>query len=399
MSRGIPSQVVLVVLVLLVLLADGFAFYSVLIQGKGTSFDLYLPWYGSREIIQGRNPYTASVTEQIQIATIGHSAMPGENEYRFVYPAYIAFLLLPLLPLPFPLAVTVWIVLQQVFLAVALVLVCRAMNWRLSPWSMMSIIVVGILFRYSLITVVLAQNSMLTLVLLAMAMYASSRGKYEWAGITLALATFKPQLVVFPILGWLVLMAAQRQWRALFVFVGAIGFLIVLPMLFIGNWLISLWDYMSVYWGYTGSQSPLTLFASVAPGSWRGTISFLGWWVGGIYLAWVAWRKRDTALVFGSSVLLTLVIVPLSSVYDLALLVLPWLIGWAIIRTSHSVETNFLRLVLIAVPILSWAVVLVIPSIFDVLRLPFDAVIMDKILTPLILFGTGIWFERRYAVG
>jgi hypothetical protein len=398
MSRVILSQVVLVILVLLVLLADGFTFFSVLIQGKGTSFDLYLPWYGSREIIQGRNPYTASVTEQIQIATIGHVAMPGENEYRFVYPAYIAFLLLPLLPMPFPLAVTVWIVLQQVFLVVALVLVCGAMNWRPLPWSMMSIIVVGILFRYSLITVVLAQNSMMTLVLLAAAMYASSRGKYEWAGIALALATFKPQLVVFPILGWFVWMAAQRQWRALFVFAGAIGFLIVLPTLFIGNWLISLWEYMSVYWGYTGSQSPLTLFVSLAPGDWRGTILFLGGLVGVIYLAWVAWRKRDTALVFGLSVLLTLVIVPLSSVYDLALLVLPLLIGWTMIRASHGVEANFLRLVLIAVPILSWTIILVIPSIFDILQLPFDAVIMDKILTPLILLGIWIRFERRYAV-
>jgi hypothetical protein len=397
MKHGIFTRAVLAFLAGLLLFADGFAFYGVLIHGKGTSFDLYLPWYGSREITQGHDPYTTQVTEQIQIGTLGHVAAPNENQYRFVYPAYIAFILLPFLPMPFSLAVTVWIVLQQVLLVAAFVLTWEALNWSPRPATMAAIIVVGVLFRYSLIAIVLAQNSMVTVFLLAAAVYASSRNKHEWAAIALALATFKPQLAAFPIFGWLVMMILRREWCALFAFSCAMLALIVLPFLFIGNWLAGLWNNLTTYWGYTDSQSPLTLLASLAPREIRSGIALAGALVGAANLAWVAWRERekDYAPVLALSVLLTLAIIPLSSVHDLALLILPLLMSWVVVQGREDAPVRVLRILLAGLPIVSWAIILVIPDVFDVLQWRFDTATLDKFLLTLILLGIFVFIEHK----
>lgn len=133
MNRYALACVVFALVVVGCLFVDGFALYGGLVQSKGTNFDFYLSWYGSREILQGHNPYSDTVTKQIQIGTLGHVAAPEENQYRFVYPAYLAFLILPFLPLPFALAVMVWIVFQQVLLVSALALTWQALGWRPAP--------------------------------------------------------------------------------------------------------------------------------------------------------------------------------------------------------------------------------------------------------------------------
>src|SRR5690349_2342627 len=63
--------------------------------------DLYPRWYGSRELLlHHRNPYDPSVTREIQLWSYGRPVDPRQpsgpqDEDRFAYPLYIAFLLAP----------------------------------------------------------------------------------------------------------------------------------------------------------------------------------------------------------------------------------------------------------------------------------------------------------------
>jgi hypothetical protein len=67
---------------------------------------LLLPgWLGTRELLQqGRNPYSAAVTRDIQIGYYGVALTPDspiKDQQGFAYPLYVVFLLAPLTLFPF----------------------------------------------------------------------------------------------------------------------------------------------------------------------------------------------------------------------------------------------------------------------------------------------------------
>ena len=72
--------------------------------------DLYSPWVGARDLLlYARNPYSAAVSHEIQMAFYGHvvtqapevSAQDAVDEQRFAYPVYVVFLMAPTVNLTF----------------------------------------------------------------------------------------------------------------------------------------------------------------------------------------------------------------------------------------------------------------------------------------------------------
>jgi len=81
--------IIVVVLLALLLTLSAWIVERQLVSTRHTHFDF------------GRSPYTDAIMLDIQRHTLGHPAAPDENQYRFVYPAYLALILFPLPLLPF----------------------------------------------------------------------------------------------------------------------------------------------------------------------------------------------------------------------------------------------------------------------------------------------------------
>lgn len=372
---------------LLFLGLDVAALHDWLVAYRGTSFDYYLIWAGTREFWGGANPYSLETALKIQQGLLGHIAVQTENQYYFVYPAFAVFVFAPLAWLSFEWSVTVWLLLQQVFIVAALLLLLRALGWRPSFLGVLALISAWVLFRYTWMVIILAQTSALLLFLLAAAAWATSRGKSEWAAVSFALAMIKPQLTILPLLGWVVMMLVAKRFRPLAVFALAMIGIAALPVFRLGNWIAEMWQIVGMYSGYNRLDSPLTLLVGNLAPNMQSLSVALGAAIGAFFIIRFSQREKNPAIVFSLCILITLAVVPVPSVYDLVLILFPWLVLLHQLVGSTEMPKRFLLLALAAVPALSWAIIILVPLLFDHWRYQFDAVTVDKALIPLFLLG------------
>src|SRR5438105_13082408 len=97
---------------LLLLLAGGLsvAFYNNLTHNFPGANDFYIPWRASQALfVEGRNPYGADVTRDIQIVLFGAPRRADQHQYAFAYPLPVSLLLAPLVRLPYDAAEAAWL--------------------------------------------------------------------------------------------------------------------------------------------------------------------------------------------------------------------------------------------------------------------------------------------------
>ena len=182
---------------------------------QGIFSDFYPRWLGARELLlHHRNPYSLEVTRDIQIGYYGRPldpSRPGDpkDQMAFAYPLYVVFLIAPTIKFPFgSLRVAVhWLLVLLTASSVPLWL--RALRWRVSP------VLTAILVTLMVGTLPVVQGIKLEqLTLLVGGMIAGCAlllvsDYLVLAGILLAFATIKPQLV-FLMATWLVCMGVRR---------------------------------------------------------------------------------------------------------------------------------------------------------------------------------------------
>ncbi len=94
----------------------------------GNNSDLYPRWLGARELLlNGRDPYSAEVTRDIQIGFYGRPINPRSptdpvEQEAFVYPIYVVFLMAPTVTLPFDAARVIfrWLLIAAIACSVPL---------------------------------------------------------------------------------------------------------------------------------------------------------------------------------------------------------------------------------------------------------------------------------------
>ena len=260
-----------------ILLALGMAYYyyGVLIplrehqygacEPRGNWSDLYPRWLGSRELLlRGRNPYSAEVTKEIQRGfygcVLGTPQQPRDQE-GFAYPAYAVFLFAPLLKLDFHTVHLVFGTFMIGLTAGSLLLWMRVVGVPPSARNAVLCLVLGMCSFPVLDGIHLQQVTLLVAALISLSLAALRRGRLLAAGLLLALAAIKPQLVL-GLAAWLLLWTVA-EWRkrkafalgffaTLFLLAGAAEF--VLPG-WLGMWRHAASDYL----GYVRPS----LFASV----------------------------------------------------------------------------------------------------------------------------------------
>ena len=184
---------------------------------RGNLSDLYPRWLGARELLlRGRNPYAADITREIQTGYYGRPidpALPNDpkDQQGFAYPVYVAFLLAPTVKLPFAIVQRGFFFLLVALTAFSVFLWFRAVGWSVSKSTILLWIVLALDCFPAIQGFKLQQLTVLVAGLLAAAFSLLAGGYFVAAGILLAIASIKPQLVALPIacLGlW-----SLGQWR------------------------------------------------------------------------------------------------------------------------------------------------------------------------------------------
>jgi hypothetical protein len=322
---------------------------------RGNLSDLYPRWLGARELLlHHRDPYSPEVTREIQIGYYGRPLDPTrpldpKDQQAFAYPAYVVFLLAPTVSLPFP-AVQAGFRWLLVALTIATGLLwLRTLRWRPSCATTATLIVLMLGSFQVLQGIKLQQLSLLVAGLIAGCALLLARGSFAFAGVLLAFATIKPQLVL-PLVTWL-LVWVSGDWCRRKGFVP--GFALTMGLLFAGaeyvlpGWFGRFRAAVTAYRQYTdGAGSVLDVL--ITP-EWGRVLAGL------VVLALVvtAWKFRRVSsdssifnLMLALVLAITVVIVPEAAPYNQVLL-LPgillvardWRILWQKNRLSRILLT------------------------------------------------------------
>jgi hypothetical protein len=298
---------------------------------RGNLSDLYPRWLGARELLlHGRNPYSAEITREIQQGYYGRPLDLGRandprDQQAFAYPLYVVFVLAPTVELPFPVVRQVFLWLLAALTAASVPLWLRAIGWRISLTAQLLWIVLTLGCFPAIQGLKLQQLTLLVAALLAASLGALARGHFVSAGILLALASIKPQLVALPI-AWLCIWVAGN-WRMRQRLLWSFG----LSMLVLGGgsefllpgWVGEFRRAAADYWRYTGGGRSVLDVALTPP--WGRLLSAA--LVGAMLV--MLWPQRRAAQgtpefkwSLGLVVATTLAVIPMFAPYN-QLLLLP----------------------------------------------------------------------------
>jgi len=254
---------------------------------RGNLSDLYPRWLGARELLlRGRDPYSSDLTREIQIGYYGRlldSNRPGDprDEQAFAYPVYVVFMLAPTVGLPFPIVqkLVFWFFLG--ITAASVLAWLRFLKLRISITNQLVWVVLVTSCYPAIQGYRLRQLSILVAALVAFAASAMARQQFVRAGVLLALATIKPQLVGLLIL-WLFIWVASN-WRVRKPLLVSFG----ISMIVLGGagefllpgWISEFHAALTAYYRYTGGTSILDLALPAPWGKLLAAIVVIGLFV------------------------------------------------------------------------------------------------------------------------
>jgi hypothetical protein len=318
---------------------------------RGNLSDLYPRWLGARELLlHDRDPYGADITREIQSGYYGRVLDPArpndpKDQQAFAYPVYVALLLSPTVKMSFALAQAIFFWLLIGLTAASVLFWLHALEWRISGVAIM----VWVLFTLSCFPAIqgikLQQLSVLVAALVAVFLYALARRHFVAAGVFLAIATIKPQLVALPIL-WLCIWVVgdwRKRQRVLWSFAITMGVLIVGGELLLPGWIREFREALAAYYQYTGGGKSV-LDVALTPIWGRAVSAVLVGTLG--VVTWQVRRSDERSAEFQWSFALalaiTLAVIPMFAPYN-QLLLLPALM--IITRSVRELWTknNFSR--------------------------------------------------------
>jgi Glycosyltransferase family 87 len=296
---------------------------------RGNLCDLYPRWLGARELLlHRRNPYSPEITREIQIGYYGRPLDPNrpndpQDQMAFAYPLYVVFLLAPMITLPF---FSVRLVAHWLFVlltAASVPLWLRAMRWR-APLALTAILVMLTLGNLPIVLgIKLEQLTLLVGGMVAGCVLLSISESLVLAGILLAIATIKPQLV-FLFAAWLLLWALgnyNERRRLLWSFVLSMFILCAAAEFVMPGWIGQFANAITAYRQYTGRQvSILSILTTPALGPFLSVLVLVA-------LAIYCWRARHVPaddplfiLICSLALAVTLIVIPMTSLYNQILL-------------------------------------------------------------------------------
>jgi hypothetical protein len=318
---------------------------------RGNLSDLYPRWLGARELLlHHRDPYGSDVAREIQIGYYGRPLDPTrpndpKDQQGFAYPIYVVLMLAPTVTLPFSTVHPIFFWLLVLLTAVSVPLWLRTIRWRISGTATFIWILLALSCFPAIQGLKLQQLTVLVAALIAGSMYALARQRFVTAGVLLALATIKPQLVFLLIL-WLCIWALgnwRDRQRLLWGLAITMAALVIAGEFLLPGWITEFRTAMKDYYRYTGGGNSV-LDVVFSPIWGRITAALL------VAMALVfVWRKRrvsEETITFQWLLCFilatTLLVIPMFAPYN-QLLLLPGVMMAIRARRELWQKSRFLR--------------------------------------------------------
>ena len=296
---------------------------------RGNLSDLYPRWIGARELLlRGRDPYSQEVTREIQAGYYGRAldlSRPYDprDQAGFAYPVYVVFTLAPTVRLPFRIVQKGFFWMLAILTAASTLLWLRLLQWSAPPWIKISLLALTLGNLGVVQGLKLQQMSLLVAGLIAIAIMLLVADYAVAAGILLAVATIKPQLMVLLLL-WLAIWTVadwRRRYRLAISFLATMALLLAASEWYLPHWIPRLWQAVHEYQQYTGARSVLDSLIGT-PWSWMLEAVALAAMLGACYRE----RRQGAntgAFAFTISLVLatTVLLVPISAPYNHVLLI------------------------------------------------------------------------------
>jgi len=300
---------------------------------KAQMWDLYPRWVGTRELLlRGRNPYGPEVSREIQTAYYGHAITQGYapghkivDEWRFVYPVYVVFLMAPLIRVDFS-EVQRWAPSVLGLFAVLCVPLCLdILHWRLPRTAAAAVTLLTVSSPQIVQGMHHQQLAVVVGLLLIAGAWCVCRNHLASAGALLAWSTIKPQMALFPLCFFLVWVIGDwhKRWRLLAGFLAALAILIGAGELILPGWIGYFIEGANAYRKYFPTTSLLRMGLGDTLGEILGGIILLG-------LVVFAWRNRQEeagtrqfSTVLAAFLIGTILCFPLFTPFNQVLLILP----------------------------------------------------------------------------
>lgn len=315
--------------------------------------DLYPRWYGTRELLlHHRDPYSAAVTEEIQLAYDG-------REERFAYPLYAILFLAPTVGIQFHSAQIVFWWFLAAITGVSLALWLSVVRVQLSLLARTALFATVLLSVPVLQGLSLLQFGLLVAGLLSGTAAAILSGNLFLAGMLLALATIKPPLCLLAACWFLLWVAGDwRQRRPLlWGFAATLAVLVLSTEFLVPGWVLRYPSVLAAYAKYSDASPLIGVFL---PHFFRWPVA-----IGGLLAtALFCWRVRrqpasSTHFVFALAFVLTLTVMIIPTAmppYNHVLLmpaVLLILHHWTDLRSQFFLSRLFMSL-FVGIAVLPW---------------------------------------------
>lgn len=338
---------ILALLFTLLFSLDAYAMYVVFASRFPGAADFFPRWYGGRALLlEGRNPYDRQVALEGQLGLFGRYTAPWEDQVAFAYPLYTLFTFLPLVYVPYAVAQAVWMVVLQFGLIYGASLGLKLVRWQPPPWLLVLTMLWAVFFYPGARSIMLGQFSVIVFIFIISALFAFEQKWDILGGASLAMTTIKPQMVFMLIPLLLLWAVAQRRWRVIVGFAGALLILTLAGMVFVPTWPRDFYTGLSAYSGYVGFYSPLenltrTFAAPIAIPLANGlSVVLIGFM---LFTWWQAWRRQAGWFIW--ALMLTFIIGNLvafrSATTNHVLLYLPLMLWFRRIGELNSSSPRF----------------------------------------------------------
>jgi hypothetical protein len=288
-------SIAVILVTILILVGLTWINYRYSVQNPGGS-DLLPRWVGTREFfMKGQSPYSEATTQEIQQRFYGRPARSDEDQVLFVYPFYSIFIFGPYaLISDYDMARAVWMTTLEACIVLIAAASISLSRWKLSPFMLMVLLIFAILWYYGIRALINANASIFLGLLIVGAFLAIRAEQDSWAGLLLALATIKPQVVILLIVFILVWSISERRWLLFWSFLGNLALMVAITSLLIPDWTWQNFRQIVAYPGYTLPGTPGAIFIQWLPGVGKK----LGWAVTILLTTTLLWewrvaRKRD----------------------------------------------------------------------------------------------------------
>lgn len=300
-------------------------------------------------LLHGWSPYGEQTGQAIQELVLGRPATGTEDRHSYVYPLYASYLFLPFALIPeYNLARAAWMTLLEILTLGLTFVSLWQVKWRPTIWLMAFLLIFSLLWYHGLRPIINGNAVVLTAFLFGVGLLLLQQERDKLAGIFIALATIKPNLVLVPLVFITIWAISRKRWTLLTSMAASLLILTISGLAFIPEWPLQNLEAIARYPEYT---SELTIGET-----------FEVWWpVAGSLIHWsltilltilllfewgTAWGKKEAHFIWTIS--LTLVIsqwldIP-TNPGNFILLVLPLLVIFSTLSKRWGKTGNWIVL-------------------------------------------------------